>query len=337
MLNKTSLPSSFAKISALLLLVTGGFFAVYSFIFGSAYYPTIVPAAFLDAVAIPLDWVNLGTLSFPIQVDNFLVFQEFHSLPPGFTLTESYLFGGIVFLISVSVLALLSTFKKVPFLTAGAAWIVLVTLANSNGLNIGSPSSNTSLIVLITGTVLPVIYFHVWRPNTPFGLRWILVFLSSGVAVFSLIKLSPISNPALYLSEQSLVIGLGMAIAWIFWQGHGIVSGIYLLLVRANQNVSMKISIQILGIAALYLMTLVFLLLDLKGEANLPFPTFSPLYLIFPVGILGWISTKAKFEQVPEIAAFPVFLKALFFWVLGLHFGSSGSWKFPEIKPQKSF
>jgi hypothetical protein len=97
MLKNSSLPIYFAKISALLLLVTGGLFAVSSCIFGSTYYPNIVPAAFLDSVAVPLDWVNLGTLSFPIQVDNFLVFQEFHSLPPGFTLTESYLFAGIVY------------------------------------------------------------------------------------------------------------------------------------------------------------------------------------------------------------------------------------------------
>lgn len=320
MLKNSSLPIYFAKISALLLLVTGGLFAVSSCIFGSTYYPNIVPAAFLDSVAVPLDWVNLGTLSFPIQVDNFLVFQEFHSLPPGFTLTESYLFAGIVLLVSVSVLSLFSTFKKVPFLVAGAAWIILLTLANSNGLNIGSPSSNTPLIILITGTILPVIYFHVWKPDASFWLRWTLIFFTTAIAVFALVKLSPIANPALYLSEQSLIIALGMAIAWVFWQGHGVISGIYILLARANQNVSIKISWQILGISAFYLLTLIFLLLDLKGEANLPFPTFSPLYLIFPIGILGWISTTEKLTQVPEIAAFPAFLKALFLLGYGLSF-----------------
>src|SRR5690606_33813460 len=97
----------------------------------------------------------------------------------------------------------------------------------------------------------------------------------------------------------------------------------YLLLARANQHISMKISWQILGIAALYLVTLIFLLLDLKGEVNLPFPTFSPLLLILPIGILGWISTVAKLEQEPDIAAQPAYLKALFvlgfslsFWVI---------------------
>lgn len=316
-------PSSFnflGKILVLLFVVAGVFFAAYSLGFGSSSYPNVIPAAFIDSVVINLDWVNLGTLSFPIQVDNFLVFQQFQSLPPGFTLTESYLFGGIVFFVSVSALALFSTFKKIPFLVFGAIWIVLLTLTNSNGLNIGSTSSNTPLIILIIGTVLPIIYFHVWKPNAAIGIRWIVVFLTSSAAVFALIKLSSIDNPQLYLSEQSLILGLGMTISWIFWQGHGVISGIYILLAQANQNVSLKISWQILGISGLYLLTLIFLLLDLKGEVNLPFPTFSPLYLILPIGILGWLSTSEKLEQVPEIATQTKYLKALYLLGFGISF-----------------
>lgn len=320
MTKNTFILNSLGKISALLFLVTGVFFAAQSFLFGSSYYPNIVPAAFLDSITINLDWANLGTLSFPVQVDNFLVFQEFHALPPGFTLNESYLFGGIVFLVSVSALALASTFKKIPFLIFGAAWIILLTLTNSNGLNIGSPSSNTPLIILIIGTFLPIIYFHVWKPDAAFGLRWMTVFLASLIAVFALIKLSPITSPSLYLAEQSLVIGIGLVLSWIFWQGHGVISGSYILLARANQNVSMKISWQILGISGFYLLTLVFLLLDLKGEVNLPFPTFSPLFLILPIGILGWLSTAEKLRQVQEIAAQPKFLKAFFLLGFGISF-----------------
>jgi hypothetical protein len=315
-----SIPNTIARISALLFVVTGVFFASYALLFGSAHYPNIVPAAFLDSIEVNLDWVNLGSLSFPIQVDNFLVFQQFEALPPGFTLTESYLFGGIVFLVSVSALALFSTFKKLPFLVFGAVWIFFLTLTNSNGLNIGSPSSNFPLIILIIGTVLPVIYFHVWKPTASLSIRLIVVFLTSGAAVFTLITLSSVSNPTLYLAEQSLVLGIGMALSWLLWQGHAVISGLYILLARANKNVSMKISWQILGISALYLLSLIFLLLDLKGEVNLPFPTFSPLYLILPIGILGWLATSEKLEQVPEIAAQPKYLKALYLLGFGLSF-----------------
>lgn len=312
-MQRKTLPLDFlAKTSALLLLVTGGLFALYSLWFGASAYPQIAPAAFLDTLAVPIDWVSFGALAFPVEVDNYLVFQEFHSLLPGFTLGESYLFGAVVFLVCVSALALFSTFRKIPFLIASAAWIVLLTLFNSNGLNIGSPSSNLPLIILIAGTVLPLMVFHVWRPNAPFWMRWLTLFLSSGTAFLALVSLSPIALPQLYLAEQSLVIALGMSIAWIFWQGHGVLSGIYVLLARANQNISMKISWQIFGIGALYLIGLILLLLDLKGEINLPLPTSTALLLILPIGVLGWISTREKLEQEKEVAALPVYLKALF-------------------------
>ncbi|WP_332910890.1 hypothetical protein [Algoriphagus boritolerans] len=83
----------------------------------------------------------------------------------------------------------------------------------------------------------------------------------------------------------------------------------------------MKISWQIVGISGLYLMTLVFLLLDLKGEVNLPFPTFSPLFLILPIGLLGWLSTAEKLRQVEEIAPNQNSSKHSFCWVLGFLFG----------------
>ena len=312
MLKKSSFPNSIAKISALLLLVSGGFFALHSILFGSANYPIIAPAAFLDTLPVTMDWVNLGTLSFPIQVDNFLVFQEFRSVAPAFTIRESYLFGGITFLLMVSMLSLLSTFRKIPFLGAGAAWIILLTFLNSNGLNISSINSNIPLILLIIGTLTPLIIFHVWRPTAGFSLRWISVFLASGCTIGALIYLSPIDQPGLYLAEQSLILSLTMALAWIFWQGHAILSGIYILLARANQNLGVKISRQFIILAALYLLTLIFLLLDLKGEVSLPFPTFSPLYLLLPIGILGWISTSEKLRQSDDLATNPVYLKALY-------------------------
>jgi len=318
-----SITNLIAKTAALLLLLSGGLFAFYSLFWSSGSYPIIEAAAFLDTIAVPIDGANFGMLSFPIQVDNYLVFQEFHSIPPAFIIGESYGFGLVVFVITVTALALISTFRKLPFLLASGAWIVLLTIFSSNGLNIGSLSSNIPLIVLICATLLPLIYFHVWKTSASFWLRWTVFLLTSGISVVSLIQLSPITDPALFLAEQSLIIGLGLAIAWIFWQGHAVVSAAYLLLARANQHISMKISWQILGIAALYLVTLIFLLLDLKGEVNLPFPTFSPLLLILPIGILGWISTVAKLEQEPDIAAQPAYLKALFvlgfslsFWVI---------------------
>lgn len=316
MIQKPAKSIGFAPLSALLLLVTGGLFALYSLFFSPLAFPNIQAAAFLDTVAIPFSSEKIGELTIPIKLDNYLVFQDFHSLPAKFTIWESYLFGGIVVLISTSALALFSQFKKFPFLGAGVGWIFLLTLSNVNGLNIGGQSANVPLIIVLTGTVLPLVFFHIWGTQVKFWIRWAVIFLGFATSLAILIQLSPIPNPGLYLAEQSLIIGLGLGLSWIFWQGHGMLSGVFVLLSKANQNLGTKVSYQVLILALIYFVTLIFLLLDLKGEVNLPFPTFSPIYLIFPLGIFSWFSIKEKIIQIDELAGPKTTIKALY--ILGL-------------------
>ncbi|MCU0401954.1 MAG: hypothetical protein MUE75_13275 [Algoriphagus sp.] len=307
MIQKTAKAAGFAQLFALLLLVTGGLFALYSLIFSPSAFPNIQAAAFLDSVAIPFSSEKIGELTIPIKLDNYLVFQDFHSLPAKYTLRESYLFGGIVLLIATSALALFSQFKKIPFLGAGVGWIFLLTLSNVNGLNIGGQSANVSLIILLAGTVLPLVIFHIWGIHVNFWIRWAVIFLGFSISIAVLIHLSPIPNPALYLAEQSLIIGLGLGLSWIFWQGHGMLSGVFVLLSKANQNLGTKVSYQVLMLALIYFVTLIFLMLDLRGEIDLPFPTFSPIYLIFPLGIFSWFR-PALFDAGPKTT-----IKALYF------------------------
>ena len=100
------------KILALLFIISGGLFALYYLIFDPQPYINIQAGSFLDTIAIPFDWVQIGPISFPIKVDNYLVFQEFQALAPEIHLTESYIYAAIVWLGAVSVLALLTEFKK---------------------------------------------------------------------------------------------------------------------------------------------------------------------------------------------------------------------------------
>ena len=316
--------TSLAKFPALLLLATGGLFAMYCYGVSGSIYPNLVTATFLDTVAVPFSQVNFGALSIPIELDNYLIFQEFKALEPGNTSKESLLFGMAFFFLAVTALTYFSYFQKMPFLGAGLGWIVLLTFSNVNGLNIGGPSSNIPLIVMISGTLIPGVFFHVWKPLTRFGVRWVTVFLFCFGTCWALLALSPLEKPGFFLSEQMMVPAMGFALAWLFWQGHALISGIYVLLAKVNQNLSTKISIQIFIIALVYFLILIGLLLNLKGEVNLPFLIFSPLYLVLPIGVLGWFSTEQKLLQESNLAADPTKLKGLFFlgfavllWLLG--------------------
>ncbi|GMQ27712.1 hypothetical protein [Algoriphagus confluentis] len=307
-----------SQIPALLLLVAAGLFAVWGLAYEEGFYRQLLPAGFLDSVEVPFHTQSFGDLKLPIYLDNYIVFQEFKAISSPFGIAESKAFGLVVFLVSVLALAGFSHFKKLPFLGAGLGWIVLLTLTNVNGLNIGAPSSNIPLIGMIVGSLVPTLIFHVWLERASFLIRSVVIGLGFGASVGILLYTSPISNPAVYLAEQALVPALLFAVAWLFWQGHGVISGLYVVLARINTNLNTKISIQISILALVYFGILIGQLADLRGTVTLPFHSFSPLWIVFPIGILGWFSTREKLQQSEDLAARPKILKTLYFLGFGL-------------------
>ncbi len=306
---KQSYSSLFTQLSALLLIISGGLFVLFNLVLGDFYADNISAAAFLDTVPIPFDWVQIGPISFPLQVDNYLIFQEFKSFAPAFRITESLLFAALIWLVAVSALAMMTKFNKTYFIIGGVAWILVLTVSNFNGLNIGGQSSNLPLIIILCGSIIPPILIHIWGVNLKFWMRWFAVLVGTFISLVAVISLSPIEQPELYLAEHSLLLGFIMAMGWIFWNGHSFLSGIYILLAKASRDLNHRISIQISVIALIYLAAVFFILLDTMGETNLPFPTFSPFYLIFPLGILGWFSIREKILQVPELIGSPAVVK----------------------------
>ena len=296
----------------LFFLAIGTILASYSILSPKYTHPNLQAGAFVDRLPVPFSTVQVGAVEIPIQVDHFLVFQNYQVTPYPFTATENYLFGIFIFLLSITVLANLSQFKKIPFLGAGIGWILLLTLSNFNGLNVGGPSSSLPLLLLLAATLIPTIYFHVWGSQSPLWVRWLVLAATTGGTVISLLWVSPIIEPSLYLAEQSLILGLGMSIAWIFWQGHGILSGLLILISKANAGQTTKTSIQFAVVALAYLGLLFLLLLQVNGEFPLPFANFSPLYLVLPLGLFGWISTREKLAQSENLASSVPSLQSLY-------------------------
>lgn len=274
--------------------------------------PNLQVGAFVDRLPVPLSTLDIGVFQIPIQVDHFIVFQNYQVVPYPMGTTESLIFGGFILLLSVTVLATLSQFKKFPFLGVGIGWILILTLSNLNGLNIGGANSNLPLLLLLAATLLPTIYFHIWGDHLAFWIRWTALALTTGGTVTLLILNSPIVEPSLYLAEQSLIIGLGLSIAWIFWQGHGLLSGLLVLISKANAGVGTKTTLQFLGVGLFYIGVLFFLLLNLKGEVSSPFAGFSILYLVFPLGHIGWYSTQEKLAQRDNLASSNTILQTLY-------------------------
>ncbi|WPR77595.1 hypothetical protein [Algoriphagus sp. NG3] len=304
------------KILTSLFILLGGFLALYYLIIDPLPYKNIQAGAFLDTIAIPFDWAQVGPISFPIKVDNYLIFQEFKTLAPKAYVNESYIYAVTVWLGVISILTLLTEFRKTYFILGGIIWIVLLTLSNFNGLNIGGQSANYPLIILLSATLTPMVCFHLWGQSAHLILKWLVIAAATFASLVLLIFLSPLPKPSIYLAEHSLMPGFGLALAWVFWNGHSILSGTYILLARANRHLNLNITLQISLITLIYLGTLFSIFLALQGE--LPFPVFSPLYLLIPIGVLGYISMNEKVSQSDQPASSPAVIKALHLLGFGL-------------------
>ncbi|WP_439490733.1 tetratricopeptide repeat protein [Algoriphagus sp.] len=304
------------KILTSLFILLGGFLALYYLIIDPLPYKNIQAGSFLDTIAIPFDWAQVGPISFPIKVDNYLIFQEFKTLAPKAYVNESYIYAGIVWLGVISILTLLTEFRKTYFILGGIIWIVLLTLSNFNGLNIGGQSANYPLIILLSATLTPMVCFHLWGQSAHLILKWLVIAAATFASLVLLIFLSPLPKPSIYLAEHSLMPGFGLALAWVFWNGHSILSGTYILLARANRHLNLNITLQISLITLIYLGALFSIFLALQGE--LPFPVFSPLYLLIPIGVLGYISMNEKVSQSDQPASSPAVIKALHLLGFGL-------------------
>lgn len=308
----------FTYLLALLFIISGGLFAIYYLLIEPNSYTNIQAGSFLDSIPIPFDWVQIGPISYPIQVDNFLVFQEFKSLPTIPNTEASLIYALLVWVAATLVLTLFSEFKKIQFILASIAWILVLTFSGFNGLNIGGQSTNFPLIILLLGTMLPIIYFHVWKPSIRFYFKWLIEFFFTIISLWASISLSPTIQPEIYVAEHTFMIGFALALAWVLWNGHAVLSGIYLLLARVNRNLNLRISIQIGVIALLYLTVLFFVFRGLTGEKDYYFPMFSALFLLFPMGIFGWVSIKEKANQSEDFVNTTWIVKALHLIGFGL-------------------
>ncbi|MCE2707642.1 MAG: hypothetical protein ACK5BR_04215 [Bacteroidota bacterium] len=298
----SSTKKSILSIPSIIFLGIGVLLACSSRIGIQLPYPNLQLASFLDRLPVPFNTVDFGVFVVPIEVDLVLVFQNYHALQIPYTLLESLIFGSVVLLVSITTLAYISQFQRIQFLGAGIGWIILLTLFNANGLNVGGANANIPLILLLIGTLGPTIYLQFWSTSLSFWKRWLLIAFFTSITIGLLCYLSSISQPSLYLAEQSLILALAMSLVWVAWQGHGLLSGSIILISKANRGLKTKTWIQILCIGIFWLGLLFCLVLQLSGDLNLGFPASYSLWLLFPLGVLGWISTQEKIKQSASLA-----------------------------------
>ncbi|RZS98500.1 hypothetical protein [Cecembia calidifontis] len=297
-----------------MLSIIGGLLLLGSFFIWDDKIMPVIPGIFSESIKVPVNFYSIGSEIFSLEMDNFLIFQNFQSLPPLIFPQLSLIYGAIIWILFILGLSLVSTLKRMYFIVATGLTIFLFTFSGINGLNIGGLSSNTALIILLLGTVLPLVLISFFAVSWGLVQRFLVLLLISSLSLWGLVKNSGIENPWLWLSENVTFPAAIVTVLFLLHIGHAVISSITVLLIRLNKGTGIKIIWHLIVIFFLYFLLLVFTLLHLTGEVNIPFPTLPPLVLMLIAGFLGYGVLKLKIEQTDQYYDRPLIGKS-FYWL----------------------
>ena len=282
-----------------LVFAVGLTFLLALFVWGNGIMP-IEAGFFKESLPVPIKVSSLGPELFSVEMDNFLVFQQYESLPPSRFPWVSKIYGAIAWLLFVVGLSLISTLRRNYFIAAAGAATLLLAFSGVNGLNIGSISSNYALLGLLAGTLLPTVLISFYAKTWGIWKRFAVLTVTTATTLATLIHLSPISDPVLWLSENASFVAAISGSLFLLHIGHVFVSGSSILLIRLNKDTGIKISWHIVLVFVLYFLLVLFTLLSQMGEVNLPFPTVMPGLLLLVCGVIGYFVLNLKIEQSPQ-------------------------------------
>ena len=83
----------FTKLLTYLFLGFGAILAVYALYTTSQSSPNLLAGAFADRLPVPFSNLTIGSFQIPVQVDHFVVIQNYQVVPYPITTTENLLFG----------------------------------------------------------------------------------------------------------------------------------------------------------------------------------------------------------------------------------------------------
>lgn len=207
----------------ILIVIIGSFLLCYQYWFAPDDALPIQPGLFSEMAEVPLDIFNWGIDSYPLKVENYLIFQNYEVLAPVPQTAKTYFFGASMALLLIIGITLITTFKRYYFIGGMALVIVLLTLSGVNALNIGSVSSNLSLIILISGLTIPGMIIHVFFDQLSLLRRSLIIIPVAALTIWALVSLSPSVNPSLLLSENIGLTTLGIAAIFMLYVGHAVI------------------------------------------------------------------------------------------------------------------
>jgi hypothetical protein len=240
-----------------------------------------------EKLKIPIDTFTKGILSFSIEADTYLVFQQYIGGDFTIDIWASYLYFGIIILALLLALTTLSFLNNWLYYVGTAVVLGYFILQQPDVLFSDlswSKFIQIAPILFIGGTGY---YFFAINTRVKFAYRFFVFLISTGIYYGLLFQFSSINIPVLYLLNYGAIVLIIISLVFIFFVGYEIV---YMFLniitvnkTSGNQNGTIHFSI----IFGLYMLNLILQYFKNTHILNLELIHINPFFILLVSATLG--------------------------------------------------
>lgn len=264
----------------------------------------------VETVSVTMDSFQRNLIEYPVEIQNYLVSNEFHSKAFGIPLLASRVYLAFLVIALTLLLTAMSSIKKSIWfalsMTFVIAYLAFLDLDYIGGgiFQIGDKIFSVSLIIGLVLLVGPVVAFNMFFENTKVGVRAIVIALSVlafGAYVFAT---SQIHNPYLAITNNGVIVPIVVTMIFIFMVSYDIISTITSVVSYSKSASGMSNVYNVIVGAFLYLLNLLLWFLDSRNVVDWNLMYFNPFALLVISAILGIWGHKRRsvlFQKIIDV------------------------------------
>ncbi len=237
---------------------------------------------------------DIGLFSFPVHVDNFLIFQSFHGSDLRIETWPSII---LLIWIGVFISFALATITDLPrfwFLVAIILFTLLLVGLGIDHIVLFGRYDKTGIGIAILMYFPALYYFHFIKKNVPFARRLIAHGLATALFALVIYQYSGVDLPFQHLATYGIYAPLILTILFTFMVGHEIVSGLLRLISGSTLVGENRSLIHFLFISIIFLANVALLLLKNTRTLDLGAYLIGAFLLLTVAAVIGIWGYKSR-------------------------------------------
>jgi hypothetical protein len=241
----------------------------------------------IKSVKTIFDTYQVGLYEFPIEVENYLILQNF--VPSQLMIKEwpAIPMLALFALSMVTLITIVTTLKRVWYVIAMALLALALVGLKFEFLQIFGRYDKTGLFTAFFLYFSISYYFQFFRRSSSFVSRWVTFLIATlmfGVFIF---WFSAVPNKFLHLVNYGLYVPLTLSVIFIFMVGHETVAAFLYVTTRGGFKSKRSNLIHFLIISLIYLINVVIVYLRNTKAVDLGIYTINSYWLLVIATVLG--------------------------------------------------